>query len=151
MLLPDLTDSSGNVKHLAVGAGKDSNIYVVDREQHGQIQFFAESDLAGDRRWSPGQLRLVSRSADVRGSPAWFNGTIYYGDAGGTLKAFAVVNAKLSTAPTSQSTISFVYVRGLACGLGDAGARTPSCGLMSVIAPASATCIRRLEPRTRAL
>ena len=33
----------------------------------------------------------------MRSSPAWFNGTIYYGDAGGTLKAFSVTNAKLST------------------------------------------------------
>jgi hypothetical protein len=45
----------------------------------------------------------------VRGSPAWFNGNIYYGDAGGTLKAFSVTNAKLSTTPTSQSAITFAY------------------------------------------
>jgi hypothetical protein len=31
----------------------------------------------------------------------------HYGDAGGTLKAFSVMNAKFSTAPTSQCTISF--------------------------------------------
>lgn len=37
MLLPDLTDSSGNVKHLVVGAGKDSNIYVVDRDNMGKF------------------------------------------------------------------------------------------------------------------
>jgi hypothetical protein len=45
----------------------------------------------------------------VRGSPAWFNGNIYYGDSGGTLKAFAVANAKLSTTPTSQTAITFAY------------------------------------------
>ncbi len=32
MLLPDVTDSGGTVRHLAVGAGKDSNIYVVNRD-----------------------------------------------------------------------------------------------------------------------
>ena len=31
MLLPDLADSKGLVHHLAVGAGKDGNIYVVNR------------------------------------------------------------------------------------------------------------------------
>jgi hypothetical protein len=108
MLLPDLTDSSGNVKHLAVGAGKDSNIYVVDRDDMGkfnasQNQIWQEIDgvVPGN---PPG-----AGSGGVRGSPAWFNGTIYYGDAGGTLKAFSVTNAKLSTAPTSQSAISFAY------------------------------------------
>jgi predicted small lipoprotein YifL len=108
MLLPDLTDSSGNVKHLVVGAGKDSNIYVVDRDNMGkfnasQNQIWQEIDgvVPGS---PPG-----SGTGGVRGSPAWFNGTIYYGDAGGTLKAFSVTNAKLSTAPTSQSAISFAY------------------------------------------
>jgi outer membrane protein assembly factor BamB len=108
MLLPDLTDSTGNVKHLAVGAGKDSNIYVVDRDNMGkfnasQNQIWQEIDgvLPGN---PPGK-----NSGGVRGSPAWFNGTIYYGDAGGTLKAFSVTNAKLSAAPTSQSAIVFAY------------------------------------------
>ena len=108
MLLPDLTDSTGNIKHLAVGAGKDSNIYVVDRDNMGkfntsQNQIWQEIDgvVPGN---PPG-----AGSGGVRGSPAWFDGTIYYGDAGGTLKAFSVVNAKLSTAPTSQSAIAFAY------------------------------------------
>jgi hypothetical protein len=107
MLLPDLTDSTGSVKHLAVGAGKDSNIYVVDRDNMGkfnasQNQIWQEIDgvVPGD---PPGD------AGGVRGSPAWFNGTIYYGDSGGTLKAFSVMNARLSTAPTSQSAITFAY------------------------------------------
>jgi hypothetical protein len=108
MLLPDLTDSSGTVKHLVVGAGKDSNIYLIDRDDMGkfsasQNQIWQEVDgvVPGN---PPG-----AGTGGVRGSPAWFNGTIYYGDAGGTLKAFSVMNAKLSTAPTSQSAISFAY------------------------------------------
>jgi PQQ enzyme repeat len=108
MLLPDLTDSNGNVKHLVVGAGKDSNIYVVDRDNMGK--FNASQNMI----WQevdgvvPGNPPTSSKGG-VRGSPAWFNGTIYYGDAGGTLKAFSVTNAKLSTAPTSESAISFAY------------------------------------------
>jgi outer membrane protein assembly factor BamB len=107
MLLPDLTDGNGNVKHLAVGAGKDGNIYVVDRDNMGkfsatQNQIWQEIDAV-----VPGIP--PGAGGGVRGSPAWFNGTIYYGDSGGTLKAFSVTDAKLSTAPTSQSAISFAY------------------------------------------
>jgi len=32
MLLPDVTDAKGLTKHLAVGAGKDVIMYVVDRD-----------------------------------------------------------------------------------------------------------------------
>ncbi|HTB66319.1 MAG TPA: PQQ-binding-like beta-propeller repeat protein [Steroidobacteraceae bacterium] len=107
MLLPDLTDSNGNVKHLVVGAGKDSNIYLVDRDNMGKF------DASQNMIWQeidgvvPGNPPTTSNG--VRSSPAWFNGTIYYGDSGGTLKAFSVTNAKLSTAPTSQSAASFAY------------------------------------------
>ena len=107
MLLPDLTDGNGNVKHLVVGAGKDSNIYLVDRDNMGK--FNASQNMI----WQevdgvvPGNPPTTQNG--VRSSPAWFNGTIYYGDSGGTLKAFSVTNAKLSTAPTSQSAASFAY------------------------------------------
>ena len=37
MLLPDLTDSTSTVRHLVVGAGKDGNIYVVDRDSMGKF------------------------------------------------------------------------------------------------------------------
>ena len=107
LLLPDLTDSGGNVKHLVIGAGKDSNIYLVDRDNMGrfnasQNQIWQEIDGV-----VPGVP--AGSGSGVRSSPAWFNGNIYYGDSGGTLKAFSVTNAKLSTAPTSQSATFFAY------------------------------------------
>ncbi|MGB9461893.1 MAG: immunoglobulin domain-containing protein, partial [Candidatus Acidiferrum sp.] len=37
LLLPDLVDASGNTRHLAVGSGKDSVIYVVDRDNLGKF------------------------------------------------------------------------------------------------------------------
>ena len=37
MLLPDLVDAGGATRHLAVGAGKDTNIYVVDRDNMGKF------------------------------------------------------------------------------------------------------------------
>ena len=42
MLLPDLTDGGGTVRHLAVGAGKDGNLYVVSRDSMGKFSATAQ-------------------------------------------------------------------------------------------------------------
>ena len=44
LLLPDLMDGSGMTRHLALGAGKDSNIYVVDRDNMGKFNPSANSN-----------------------------------------------------------------------------------------------------------
>lgn len=100
ILLVDATDSSGNTRHLSVGAGKDSLIYVVDRDNMGKFnpttdQIYQEIS---------GQL-----GGGVFSMPAYFNGTVYYGAVGDALKAFPVVNAKLAGTPASQSTHHFGY------------------------------------------
>jgi hypothetical protein len=108
MLLPDLTDSGGNVKHLVIGAGKDSNIYLIDRDNMGKFNASMNNIWQEVDGVVPGNPPGAG-AGGVRSSPAWFNGNIYYGDAGGTLKAFSVTNAKLSATPTSQSAITFAY------------------------------------------
>jgi hypothetical protein len=45
----------------------------------------------------------------VFASPAYFNNNVYYGDVGGSLKAFGITSAKLSTSPTSQTSMQFSY------------------------------------------
>ncbi|MGH8150191.1 MAG: pyrrolo-quinoline quinone [Steroidobacteraceae bacterium] len=100
MLLPNLTDASGTVRQLAVGAGKDGNIYVVDRNSMGKFNASA-NDI-----WQ--ELDGVLPGG-VFSNPAYFNGTVYYGPVGSSLLAFSVVNAKLSAAPTSQSSTQFAY------------------------------------------
>src|SRR6202021_2256794 len=37
LILPDLIDSTNTVRHLVVGAGKDGNIYVVNRDSMGKF------------------------------------------------------------------------------------------------------------------
>jgi hypothetical protein len=101
MLLPDLTDSSNTVRHLAVGAGKDGNIYVVNRDSMGKFNPSGNSQI-----WQQVSGALTS---GVFSTPAYFNGTIYYGDVGATLKAFAMSNAKLTAVPHSQSAAQFAY------------------------------------------
>jgi len=101
MLLPDLTDSTNTVRHLVIGAGKDGHIYVVNRDSMGKFNSTGNSQI-----WQQVNGALTS---SVFSTPAYFNGTVYYGDVGATLKAFAVVNAKLAATPQSQSATQFAY------------------------------------------
>ena len=101
MILPDLMDGQGHVHHLAVGAGKDSNLYVVDRDNMG--------------KFNPNNDSAIYQEIDgvlpggVWAMPAYFNNTVYYGSVGSPLKAFSITNAKLSTSPTGQTATSFTY------------------------------------------
>lgn len=100
MLLPDLTDYTGTVRHLAVGAGKDGRIYVVDRDSMGGFNP-SYNDI-----WQ--QLDGVLPGG-VWATPAYFNGTVYYGDKYGTLKAFTITDARLVAQPSSQTATTFGY------------------------------------------
>jgi hypothetical protein len=100
LLLPDLTDSTNTVRHLMVGAGKDGNIYVVDRDSMGKFSAGSNKNYQTLTGVLPG---------GIWSTPAYFNGTVYYGDVSGTLKAFAISNAKLGTTPQSQSATQFTY------------------------------------------
>ncbi|WP_255581013.1 PQQ-binding-like beta-propeller repeat protein [Caballeronia sp. dw_276] len=100
MLLPDQTTSNGTVKHLAVGAGKDNNIYVVDRDNMG--------------KWNPAtnniwQMLSGVLAGGIWGSPAYYNNVVYYGGQTDALKALPVTNALLATTPSSQSPTRFPY------------------------------------------
>jgi hypothetical protein len=100
ILMLDVTDSGGNTRHLAVGAGKDSLIYIVDRDAMGK--FNATTDQIYQE--ISGQL-----GGGVFSMPAFFNNTVYYGAVGDALKAFPVTTARLAAAPSSQSTHHFGY------------------------------------------
>ena len=62
-------------------------------------------------RLRPSTVRLSENIDGALGSvfstPAYFNGTLYYGDSGSTLKAFKMTNAKLGASPQSQSATQF--------------------------------------------
>jgi hypothetical protein len=101
MLLPDLTDSGGTTRHLAVGAGKDGNLYVVNRDSMGRFNPTDNRQI-----W---QELAGALPGGIWSTPAYFNGTVYYGPVGGTLLAFSVTNAMLLSAPSSQSALAFGY------------------------------------------
>jgi len=98
MLLPPLHNVEGNPVSLVVGAGKDSNIYILDQSNMGRF------NPAMDAIY---QLLPYALPSGTWSSPAWFNGTLYYGGVSDSLKAFTFSNGKFSL--TSQSANSFAY------------------------------------------
>lgn len=101
VVLPDMMDNNGGVHHLAVGAGKDTNIYVVNRDNMG--------------KFNPSNDNAIYQEIDgtlpggMWSSPAYFNNTVFFGDVSDNLKAYTISNAKLSTTPTSQTSNAFPY------------------------------------------
>jgi hypothetical protein len=102
LVLPDLKDGAGSTWHLAVGAGKDAIIYVVNRDSMGK--FNPNNDNAIYQEITSNGL-----GSGVFAMPAYFNGTVYYGAVNDSLKAFTITNAKLVTPPSSRSANSFAY------------------------------------------
>jgi hypothetical protein len=100
LVLPDMTDSSGTVHHLAVGAGKDQNIYVVNRDSMGKYSAQNNNALYQE---------IDAPIGGVWSMPAYFNNTVYYGAVSDNLKAFPITNAKLATGASVKSANSFPY------------------------------------------
>ncbi|MGH9715256.1 MAG: pyrrolo-quinoline quinone [Candidatus Acidiferrales bacterium] len=100
MLLPDIRDSSGKVLHLAVGAGKDTNIYIVNRHDMGKYK----PNDAGIYQRLTGVL-----PGGVWSSPAYFDNAVYYDSVSHPMKIFPISNGKLASAPSSQTKSSFGY------------------------------------------
>src|SRR5207237_5164192 len=104
LLLPDLMDGSGTLRHLAVASGKaNPAIYVVDRDNMGKFTnpdaIYQEFNALPPPPMGQGEFA----------KPSYFNSTVYSGGVGDRLKAFSIVNTRLSTTPSSQSAATFTY------------------------------------------
>ncbi|MFM0023862.1 pyrrolo-quinoline quinone [Paraburkholderia azotifigens] len=100
MLLPDQKAADGTIKHLAVAAGKDNKIYVVDRDAMGKF------NASANNIW---QVLTGTLAGGIWGSPAYFNGTVYYGALNDNIKALPVTNAMLASTAASKSPTTFAY------------------------------------------
>ncbi|MDR5753157.1 MULTISPECIES: PQQ-binding-like beta-propeller repeat protein [unclassified Caballeronia] len=100
LLLPDQTLADGTVKRLAVGAGKDNKIYVVDRDSMGKYNPGANGN------W---QTLTGTLAGGIWGSSAYYNGVVYYGGLNDSLKALPLSNARLATSAASHSATTFPY------------------------------------------
>ncbi|HUN62314.1 MAG TPA: hypothetical protein VMU53_10000 [Candidatus Sulfotelmatobacter sp.] len=101
LVLPDLHDASGNTWQLALGAGKDRRIYVVDRNDMGK---YTHKKNAGIYQEIDHVL-----TGPVFSMPAYFNNTVYFAAVNDTMKAFSISNAKLVSTPASKTSAHFAY------------------------------------------
>ena len=101
VLLPDMMDEGGMVRHLAVGGGKDKHLYIVDRDNMGKFHSSSNATVYQD---------LTSATTNgLFATPAYFDGTLYVGGVSDTLKAYRFTNARLGATPTSVTSINFSF------------------------------------------
>jgi hypothetical protein len=100
IVLPDMIDGNGVMRHLAIGAGKDTNIYLVDRDNMGKFHASANNIY----QELPGAL-----PRGVWSTSAYFNGAVYYGPVGGALLKFTFSQARLNSTPAASTTTAFQY------------------------------------------
>ncbi len=99
LVVPDFI--VGNTTYqLAVGAGKDRNIYVVNRNNMGKFNSTSNNIY---------QQLTTPLAGGEFGMATYFNNAIYYGSVGDNLKMFPISNstALLQTTPSSKTSITF--------------------------------------------
>jgi outer membrane protein assembly factor BamB len=99
-LLINQKDSTGKLWQLAVGAGKDSNLHIVDRTNMGKFSATKNNNY---------QELHGALHGGIWSAPAAFNGSIYYGPVGSPILRFVFQNAKLLATPAAKTANSFAY------------------------------------------
>ena len=87
--MPDIPLGNGNFLSLAVGAGKDGNIYVMGRS----------GSFMGEYNGSTDNIIATLKDALANGassSPAYFNETLYYGGIQDSVKAIPLASGSTS-------------------------------------------------------
>ncbi|HMF64752.1 MAG TPA: hypothetical protein VK608_11745 [Edaphobacter sp.] len=103
VVLPDMRDASGKTQHLVVGAAKDLNIYLLNRDAMG--------------KFNPGegnhniyqQAYKALKGVRYRGHPVYFDGRLYCSSVDDFLYAFKFVDARLVEQPVSHTPKKFAY------------------------------------------
>jgi len=99
-VLVNVSDANRNLKQLAVGAGKDSNLYVVDRNNLGKFTS-DHNDLYQELQGAlPGGIWSM---------PAVWNGNVYYGPVDGPILDYQFKDAKLLSLPVAKTKLRFPY------------------------------------------
>lgn len=101
LVLPAMQDANGHIWHLAVGAGKDKNIYLVNRDNMGRFNPRNNDSIY--------QELPKALGGEEFGMPAYFDEKLYYGAVNDRLRAFEFREAKLLPQPVSETATKFVY------------------------------------------
>jgi len=99
VLIGDKAGSSSH-PHLMAGAGKEGRIYLLDRDVLGKLNSGSDSQVVQS---------LPNAVGGLFGNPAYFNQVLYFCGSGDNLKGFSIVNAQISSAPASQSSVKFGF------------------------------------------
>lgn len=108
LLLPD---QPGPHPHLLIGAGKNSTVYVVNRDSMGH--FHANNDSHAVQTLP--DIFPNADGQDLSGNyinPSYFNGSVYFSPVLDSIQAFPMTNGLLTTSPTSWSSELFTYPGG---------------------------------------
>jgi len=101
VVLPDMVDHNGAIRHLAIGAGKDTNIYLVDRDNMGKFNPASNSNIYQE-------LAGALRGGEFA-TAAYFNGAVYYGPVGDALRKFTFTETLLDSIPAAMTSTVFSY------------------------------------------
>jgi hypothetical protein len=102
MVLPDVRDASGHTRRLVVGAGKDLNIYLANRDAMGKFNPRGNQNIYQE-------LPKAMKHSFSRPIPAYFNDRLYYASTDDTLREYRIQNARLVAEPVSQTALKFGY------------------------------------------
>jgi hypothetical protein len=99
LLLPKMKDAQGTAWQLAVGAGKDTHLYVVNR--NGMSGFNSSNKMYQELSGVlPGGIWSM---------PAFFSNKLYYGPVGQPILAFQFKNARLLPSAVAKTANAFGY------------------------------------------
>jgi putative pyrroloquinoline-quinone binding quinoprotein len=99
-LLVSLNDKTGKTWNLIVAAGKDGNLYIVDRGKMGKYNSSTNNIYQQLNGVLPGGIWSM---------PAYFQGKLYYAPVNSPMLAFEFKNAMLLPAPVAKTVHSFQY------------------------------------------
>lgn len=102
VVLPDMTDASGKIRRLAVGSGKDRNIYLVNREAMGKFDPKTNQNIYQE-------VPKALKGERFRGAPAYFDRRLYFGSVNDSMREFRFTNARLGAEPVSITASKFDY------------------------------------------
>jgi hypothetical protein len=93
-----LPDQPGSNPHLAVAAGKEGTIYLLNRDNLGKYNPSGDSQIVQE---------FPNALGGVWGISAYFNGSVYFGSSHSSLKAYSLSNGLFASTPASQSSNIF--------------------------------------------
>lgn len=96
-----LPDQPGAHPHLLVQAGKQGNVYILNRDPGAMGHFSSSANNIVQE--------LDAAVGGMWASPVYFNGRIYFWGSGDNLKAFSIANGTVSSSPADQSSVTFGF------------------------------------------